>query len=64
MSLSPRLLITLLLMAVLSSCAVKKGGKRHRKPSGGSGNGCDCPSFSRAMPDGILPIDNFEAAKS
>lgn len=44
----------------LASCSVKKGGKRHRKPSGGSGKGCDCPTFGQSVPDDSMMVYRFQ----
>lgn len=60
MSLSPRLLLSVLLIFGMTSCAVKKGGKRHKKPSKGGGKGCDCPSFSQAMPTDAILLHDFQ----
>jgi len=64
MRLSPRLLLTLLLLTGMTSCAVKKGGKRHKKPSGGSGKGCDCPSFGQVEMDDAILLDQFQEEKA
>ncbi len=54
----------ILLVFGLTSCAVKRGGKKHRRPSGGSGKGCDCPTLGHVSPQKTLTLNQFTSKQA